>query len=242
MRRRNLCFLPLGSLCLLLSSCSGASSEPLGETEQGEVEQPVQAAGCRPDFALAAASNVVCKVDKDSHVVYNTFELSSADLYRDRAGCFPDAYQLRRIDSISCSFSTSAEDCIGRSGVLVGDYCPRPRLSEFVGTLSAPATATVYPGPLGAGSAYVCWNSAFDNAQVWVTNGSSERLFGSGRSGCQSESTIRAGASHVFTLYTDNTRAIELAQSTVVGVRSACPPGQVPRCGEACYPAGSGCK
>ena len=242
MRRGHLGILPLGSFCLFLSSCSGAVAEPPSETEPSEVEQSVQAVGCRPDFALSVASNVVCKVDKDSHVVYNTFELSSADLYRDRAGCFPDAYQLRRIDSISCSFSTSAEDCIGRSGVLVGDFCPRPRLSEFFGTLSAPATVNVFPGPLGAGSAYVCWNSAFDNAQVWVTNGSSERLLGSGRTGCQSESGIQAGASRVFTLYTDSGRAIALAESTVIGVRAPCPPGQVPRCGEACYPAGQGCK
>jgi len=242
MRRENLGILPLGSFCWFLAACSGAGAEPPSETEPREVEQSVQAQGCRPDWALTAASNVVCKVDKDNHVVYNTFELSSADRYSDRAGCFPDAFQLRRIDSISCSFSTSAEDCIGRPGVLVGDFCPRPRLSELFGTLSAPATVPVRPGPLGAGQAYVCWNSSFDNAQVWVTNGSSERLFGSGRSGCQSEEGITAGASRVFTLNNDGSRAIILAEATVTGVLTACPPGQGPKCGEACYPLGRGCQ
>jgi hypothetical protein len=242
MRRENLGVLPLGSFCLFLSACSGAVGESKGETEPREVEQSVQAQGCRPDWFLATASNVVCKVDKDDHVVYRTFELSSADRFSDRAGCFPDAFQLRRIDSISCSFSTSPEDCIGLRGVLVGDFCPRPRLSEFVGTITAPATVPVQPGPLGAGSAYVCWNSSFDNAQVWVSNGSSERLFGSGRSGCQSESNIGAGASRFFTLFTDSSRAINLADATTVGVQTSCPPGTGPKCGEACYPLGRGCQ
>jgi hypothetical protein len=215
--------------------------EPPSDTETREVEQSVQAAGCRPDYALSASSNVVCKVDKDNHSVYNTFELSSADRYSDRAGCSPDTFQLRRIDSISCFFSVSAEDCIGRPGVLVGDFCPRPRLSDFVGTISAPATVPVQPGPLGAGSAYVCWNSSFDSAQVWVSGGGSERLFGAGRSGCASESNINAGASRVFTLFTDSSRAINLADAMTVGVATSCPPGTGPKCGEACYPLGRGC-
>ena len=242
MRRENLGVLPLSSFCLFLSACSGASlAEPPSETEAREVEQSVQAQGCRPNYALAAASNVVCKVDKDDHVVYRTFELSSADRFRDLAGCLPDAFQLRRIDSISCVAGTSAEECIGRPGVLVGDFCQRPRLSEFVGTISAPATVPVQPGPLGAGSAYVCWNSSFDTAQVWVSGGGSERLFGTGRSGCQSESNINAGASRVFTLFTDSSRAINLADATTVGVGTSCPPGTGPKCGEACYPLGKGC-
>jgi len=240
MRRENLGVLPLGSFCLFLSACSAAVGEPQSETEPHEVEQSVQAAGCRPDFVLSASSNVVCKVDKDSHVVYNTFELSSADRYRDRAGCFPDAFQLRRIDSISCIANRSAEDCIGRPGVLVGDFCPRPRLSEFVGTISVPATVPVQPGPLGAGLAGVCWNSSFDSAQVWVSDGISETLFGSGRSGCQ-EFNINVGASRVFTLFTDSSRAINLADGTTVGVATSCPPGTGPKCGEACYPLTQGC-
>jgi hypothetical protein len=241
MLRDKLGILPLGSVCFLLCSCSGAPPDAPSETEKNEVEQSVQAQGCRPNFVLSASSNVVCKVDKDNHTVYNTFELSSADRYTDSAGCSPDAFQLRRIDSISCAFSVSAEDCIGRPGALVGDYCPRPRLSEFVGTVSAPATATVYPGPLGAGSAYVCWNSSFDSAQVWVSSGGTERLFGTGRSGCASESNIYAGTSRVFTLFTDSSRAINLADATTVGVRAPCPPGTGPKCGEACYPLGRGC-
>ena len=240
MRREKLGILSVGSL-YVLCSCSGAPPDAPNEMEPSEVEQSVRAAGCRPNFVLAASSNVVCKVDKDNHTVYNTFELSSADRYRDLAGCFPDAFQLRRIDSVSCSASTSAEDCIGRPGVLVGDFCPRPRLSEFAGTISAPATVPVQPGPLGAGSAYVCWNSSFDNAQIWVSGGGPERLFGTGRSGCQSESNINAGASRVFTLFTDSSRTINLADATTVGVQTACPPGTGPKCGEACYPLGKGC-
>jgi hypothetical protein len=242
MSRDKLGILPLGSVCFFLGACSGAPLDAPSDTEAREVEQSVQAVGCRPDYVLSASSNVVCKVDKDSHTVYNTFELSSADRYSDRAGCSPDAVQLRRIDSINCVFSVSAEDCIGRPGVLVGDYCPRPRLSDFVGTISAPATVPVQPGPLGgAASAYVCWNSSFDSAQVWVSGGGSERLLGTGRSGCASESNINAGASRVFTLFTDSSRAINLADATTVGVATPCPPGTGPKCGEACYPLGRGC-
>jgi hypothetical protein len=241
MRFANFGVWSLGSWCWLLSACSGAGIEPQAESESREVEQSVQAAGCRPDYALAIASNVVCKIDKDNHVAFNTFELSSADLYRDRAGCGPDAFQLRRIDSISCIAGTSVAECVGRQGAQVGDFCQRPRLSDFVGSLTAPATVNVQPGPLGAGSAYVCWNSSFDSAQVWVSDGASERLFGTGRSGCASESNIFTGQTRIFTLFTDSTRAINLADARTVGVASACPPGTGPKCGEACYPLNRGC-
>lgn len=241
MHRANLGVLPIASWCWLLSGCSGAGVEPPGETASSETEQSVQAQGCRPDYVLAFASNVVCKIDKDSHVVYNTFELSSADLYRDRNGCGPDAFQLRRIDSINCSFSTSTEDCVGRQGAQLGDMCQRPRVSDFVGSVTAPATVNVQPGPLGAGNAYVCWSSSFDSAQVWVSDGVSERLFGTGRSGCASESNIFTGQTRTFTLYTDGTRAINLADARSVGVASPCPPGTGPKCGEACYPLNRVC-
>jgi hypothetical protein len=207
--------------------------------ESRDVEQSIEVQACRPDYALVPTADTACKVDIDIHFVGRTIEVSTADLYRDRAGCFPDAYQLRKYRRCH---SGTIEACASGNVQQEGDFCPRPRLSELTGTLTAPSTVPVNPGPLGAGSAYVCWNSSFDNAQVWLTRNGTERLFGSGRSGCQSESNIPAGASLVFSLFTDAGRGILLAESTVTGVASPCPPGQVPRCGEACYPAGQGCK
>lgn len=240
MYREYLGILPVGSLCLLLSSCSGAPGAMSRETEPGEVEQSSQALGCRPDYVLAARSDNVCKIDKDNHVISNTFELSVADRYVDRGGCAPDAFQLRKIGSPTCGVLVSIDDCV-RQGALEGDFCPRPRLSDFVASVSAPATVPVNPGPLGAGTAYVCWSSSFDSAQVWVSTGSTERLFATGRSGCLSEDNIGAGASRIFTLFSDSSRAINLADATTVGVATACPPGTGPKCGEACYPLNRGC-
>ena len=94
--------------------------------------------------------NNVCKIDKDNHVINNTFELSVADRYVDRGGCAPDAFQLRKIGSPTCGFTVSIDDCV-RPGALEGDFRPRPRLSDFVGSVSAPATVPVNPGPLALG-------------------------------------------------------------------------------------------
>lgn len=234
-------------LCLFLCSCSASMEEPLSETDAGEaqvtaLDQGLTLQTCRPSWVPLNNPPFPCKIDKDNHVVYNTFELTTADQYRDNSGCFPDAYQLRKFDRVKCDPTLSAEECLGLDRVFEGDFCPRPRLSEFAGTITAPTTVTVYPGPLGAGSAYVCWNSPYDTAQVIATSRGTERLFGAGRSGCLSEDNIHAGETHVLTLYTDSSRAIALAESSVTGIASACPPGQGPRCGEPCMPPGSGCK
>jgi hypothetical protein len=238
MRLRNDIAIPMSTACFLVAGCSGGMGEPSGDQESRNVEQSLAAQPCRPDFALVPTADVACKVDVDVHLLNTTTEVSTADLYRDRGGCFPDAYQLRRIRS--CRSGPIAQ-CTGGTITTEGDFCPRPRLSELTGTLTAPATVPVNPGPLGAGNAYVCWNSQFDTAQVWLTRNGTERLFGSGRSGCQSESNIQAGVSVVFTLFTDAGRGIALAESTTTGVPTACPPGYGPRCGQACYPPGTGC-
>jgi hypothetical protein len=116
---------------------TGAADPSNGDERVASVSSPVY---CVASWVRVQPALTSCYIDKDTHFLYYTLEVNGADLYHDANGCFPDAYKIRRLDTIRCTANISLDNCLGKwsqaplvSGkALVGtNHCPSPLVSSF---------------------------------------------------------------------------------------------------------------
>lgn len=122
----------------------GAADSSIGDGSVASLSSPVY---CAASWVRVQPATTSCYIDKDTHFLFYTLEVNGADLYHDANGCFPDAYRIRRLDSIRCTANISLDKCLGkwsqaplvRGSSLVGtNSCPHPQVSDFPPSTGTP--------------------------------------------------------------------------------------------------------